>query len=45
MMEKDVFPVLAKAGKLFGFQGQGQWFDTGTLERYEKAINEWKDID
>jgi len=44
MMEKDVFPILAKKGKLFGYKFKGQWFDTGTFERYEKALMEWKDI-
>lgn len=44
-IERDVFPKLAAAGKLFGYPFSGQWFDTGTLERYEKAINEWKDLD
>ncbi|MFH1073204.1 MAG: nucleotidyltransferase family protein [Nanoarchaeota archaeon] len=41
-IEKDVFPVLAKQGKLFGYPFAGQWFDTGTLERYEHAIENWK---
>ncbi len=45
MLEKDVFPRLAREGKLAGFPFAGQWFDTGTMERYEKAIQEWKDID
>mgnify|MGYP001561771924 CR=1 FL=1 len=44
-LEADVFPRLAKEGKLAGFPFAGQWFDTGTMERYEKAIQEWKDID
>ncbi|MBI2133444.1 NTP transferase domain-containing protein [Candidatus Woesearchaeota archaeon] len=44
MLEKDVFPKLAAEGKLFGYPFSGQWFDTGTLERYERAIKEWKDI-
>jgi len=44
MLEKDVFPKLAKQGKLFGYPFSGQWFDTGNLERYEKAIKQWKDI-
>ncbi len=44
MLEKDVFPKLASEGKLFGYPFSGQWFDTGTLERYEKAIKEWKDL-
>ena len=44
MIEKDVFPKIAAQGRLFGFQFDGQWFDTGTFERYEKAIKEWKAI-
>ena len=42
MIEKDIFPVLAKEGKLFGFKSDNQWFDTGTPERYEQVKNEWK---
>ncbi len=42
MMEKDVFPKLAKEGRLFGFKDDGQWFDTGTHESYEKVNKEWK---
>ncbi len=45
MLEKDVFPKLASEGKLFGYPFSGQWFDTGTLERYERAIKEWKDLE
>ena len=45
MFEKDVFPKLAEKGKLFGYPFSGQWFDTGNMERYEKAIKEWKGID
>jgi len=44
MIEKDVFPLIANQGRLFGFLFDGQWFDTGTFERYEKAIKEWKPI-
>jgi mannose-1-phosphate guanylyltransferase len=44
MSEKDVFPKLAKEGRLFGYPFSGQWFDTGNIERYERAIKEWKDI-
>lgn len=44
MLEKDVFPKLAKEGKLFGYPFSGQWYNTGTLELYEQAIKEWKDI-
>lgn len=43
-IEKDVFPKIAQAERLFGYPFSGQWFTTDTLERYEKAINEWKDI-
>lgn len=42
MLEKDVFPKVAEKGKLFGYVFSGQWFDTGTFERYEKALEEWK---
>ncbi len=42
MLEKDVFPKLAVQGRLAGFHFKGQWFDTGNMERYEKAIKEWK---
>ncbi len=42
MLEKDVFPKLAKAGKVYGYPFTGQWFNTGTLEEYEKAIKGWK---
>jgi NDP-sugar pyrophosphorylase family protein len=44
MLEKDVFPKLAKKGRLYGYPFSGQWFDTGNIERYEKAIKEWRDI-
>jgi NDP-sugar pyrophosphorylase family protein len=45
MMEKDVFPKLAKKGKLFGYHFDGQWFDTGTPESYETAIKSWKGVE
>lgn len=44
MMETDVFPKLAKTGKLYGYPFDGQWFDTGTYEAYENAIKHWKGI-
>lgn len=44
MFEYDVFPQLAREGKLFGYEFSGQWFDTGNLERLEKARQEWKGI-
>ncbi len=45
MLEKDVFPKLAKDGKLFGYPFAGQWFDTGTMERYDRAMKKWKDLE
>ena len=44
MLEKDVFPIVAYNGGLFGYPFSGQWFDTGSIERWEKALNEWKGI-
>lgn len=43
MFEKDLFPHLAQHGQLGGCALEGQWYDCGTLERWEKAIKEWKD--
>ena len=37
MLEKDIFPKLAKQGRLRGFPFEGQWVDIGNLERYELA--------
>jgi mannose-1-phosphate guanylyltransferase len=45
MLEKDVFPKLARQGKLRGFPFAGQWFDIGNLERYEIAKKKWIGID
>ena len=45
MMEKDVFPKIAREGKLFSHIHTGQWFDIGTFESWEQAIKEWKGID
>ncbi len=42
MLEKDLFPILAQEGKLFGYKWQGKWQDVGTLERWEQAIKTWK---
>jgi NDP-sugar pyrophosphorylase family protein len=44
MLEKDVFPIVAFNGNLFGYPFSGQWMDTGNIERYERALNEWKGI-
>jgi len=40
-LEKDVFPKLAKEGKLTGYLFEGKWFDIGTPEIYERAAKEW----
>ena len=42
MVEKDLFPQLAKEKKLAGYRFEGKWMDCGTFERYEKAIKTWK---
>lgn len=44
MLERDVFPKIAKEGRLYGYKFKGQWFDTGNFERYEEAIKKWKGI-
>lgn len=44
MLEKDVFPGLAACGMLYGYPFRGQWFDTGNMDRYERAIKEWKGL-
>jgi len=42
MIEKDIFPKVAAAGKLHGLRMQpSRWYDCGNLERWEKAIKEW----
>ncbi len=41
MFEKDLFPKLAKAGRLAGCPLAGSWYDCGTIERWERAILEW----
>lgn len=44
MLEQDIFPKLAKQGLLRGFPFDGQWFDIGTLERYDLAKKKWGGI-
>ena len=44
MLEKDIFPKLAKMGRLRGFPFAGQWFDIGTIERYKLAEKKWNGI-
>jgi NDP-sugar pyrophosphorylase family protein len=42
MIERDIYPRVAAAGKLAGYKiKNGKWFDCGTLERWERAIKEW----
>lgn len=41
MIEKDIFPKLAEAGRMYGYPFEGQWFDTGTPERYTEASSRW----
>lgn len=43
-LENDLFPLLAKEGVLGAYVSDGQWFDTGTFERWEKVLKEWKGI-
>jgi mannose-1-phosphate guanylyltransferase len=43
-IEKDVFPLIAEKGELYGYLFTGQWFDTGTPDRYEKALREWRGL-
>lgn len=43
-LERDVFPKIAAMGRLYGYPFGGQWFDTGTLDRYEEALKKWKDL-
>lgn len=40
MLEKDVFPKLAKEGKLFGYPFSGYWKPIGNMQQYEEAISD-----
>ena len=42
MIEKDLFPKLAKEKKLAGFKFRGKWLDCGTWEKYEEALKKWR---
>ncbi|MEW6408001.1 MAG: sugar phosphate nucleotidyltransferase [Patescibacteria group bacterium] len=42
MLEEDVLPQLARESQLFGWPFEGQWFDVGTPEIYERVLKEWK---
>ena len=41
MVEGYLFPKLAKEQKLYGFPYEGSWYDCGTFERWQRAIEEW----
>lgn len=41
-LETNVFPKLAEQGNLMGYLFEGQWFDIGTPDVYERALNEWR---
>ena len=41
MVETDLFPQLAKEGRLFGYKYEGRWMDVGDFQRWERAIREW----
>lgn len=43
MLERDLFPQLAKKHLLLGVKSQAQWHDTGTFERWEEVVREWKE--
>ena len=43
-LEKDVFPELARQGKLGGFKVEGAWFDCGTFDRYKTALEKWPGV-
>ena len=44
MLEKDVFPNIAKSGRLRGFPFAGQWFDIGNIEKYKLSQKKWKGV-
>lgn len=43
MVEKDIFPKLAKENKLGGFKFEGLWTDCGNFTRWENAIKNWQE--
>ena len=42
MIEKDIFPKMAKENRLAGFKFNGKWMDCGTWDRYSEALQKWK---
>jgi mannose-1-phosphate guanylyltransferase len=43
MFETDFFPQKCEEGKLGGVHLPGPWYDCGTIERWERAIQEWRE--
>jgi NDP-sugar pyrophosphorylase family protein len=43
MFEKDFFPQKCDDGQLGGVHLPGPWYDCGTIERWERAIQEWRE--
>ena len=41
-MEKEVFPLLAKEGKMSAYLNAGQWFDLSHTDAYQKAKKSFK---
>ncbi|MFA5021170.1 MAG: sugar phosphate nucleotidyltransferase [Patescibacteria group bacterium] len=41
-LEKDVFPKLVEARKIFGYMFAGQWYDVGDPEIYKQAVKAWR---
>jgi NDP-sugar pyrophosphorylase family protein len=41
-MFEDVFPILAKEGKLYGYAFDGKWFDISRHDFYKQAQTEWQ---
>lgn len=41
-LEKDLFPRLAKEGKLYAYPFEGEWYDVSTPESYEEVLKTWK---
>lgn len=44
-LEGEIFPKLAKNGRLAGYQFDGQWFPTDDWKRYERALKRWKGLE
>lgn len=36
-LEREIFPILARRGQLFGFKFKGQWYDIGDFSDYRRA--------